>query len=33
MARIADRVAGFEVSAPLGNVRIALRVLEGAPPA
>ena len=33
MARIADRVAGFEVSAPMGNVQTALRVLAGAPPA
>ena len=29
MARIADRVAGFAVSAPMGNVQTALRVLAG----
>jgi len=28
-AEIADRVAGFQVSAPFGRVQIALSVLEG----
>ena len=30
LARVADRVAGFQVSAPMGLVETALRVLEGA---
>jgi homocysteine S-methyltransferase len=32
MARVADAVAGFQVSAPMGNIETALRVL-GLPPA